>query len=140
MGCVLCIEYRLNRTTKETTKELTLKDTIFSAKVLDVYDGDTITISFFLGSSIYKKNLRINNLDTPEIRTKNIEEKTKGLEARDYLKKMILNKIVKIDCKGWDKYGRILGNVSYDKIDISEHMISKGYGYAYDGGKKIKMI
>ena len=74
-----------------------------TAKVVDVYDGDTIKVVFALNEKVFKFNCRITGVDTPEVRTKNKLEKEMGLKVRDELRKKILNKVVTIYCDEFDK-------------------------------------
>ena len=76
-----------------------------TAKVVSVYDGDTIKVVFSVFEKLFKFNCRIQGVDTPEIRTKNKQEKKFGLEIRDKLREKILNKVVIIECGDFDKYG-----------------------------------
>jgi endonuclease YncB( thermonuclease family) len=127
--------------TLENTPELTLVGHKCEAKVVDVHDGDTITLAFILNSTIYHKSCRVAGVDCAEIRTKNKEEKKLGLEATDFAKGIVLNKIIWAEFTDKeDKYGRLLatiypqqGGESLDKI-----LIRKGYGYEYHGEKKKK--
>ena len=79
-------------------------------------------------------------IDTPEIKTKNTYEKQLAVKARDFLRELILDKIVVIECLDFDKYGRLLGNlyIEGNEMSISNMMIEKGFAKAYDGGTKSK--
>ena len=117
-------------------KAFTLDGMEIDGKVTSVYDGDTVHIVFPVFNDLYRWNCRISGVDTPEIRTKNQNEKVKALEARDALRTLILGKIVKVKCGKFDKYGRLLVFIEYNDIDISTWLINCGYARAYDGGKK----
>ena len=131
----------------KTTKSLEtykLKGT-FRCKVVEVYDGDTITIILFNKCGFEKHKLRMYGYDSPEIKPKkNIpnrnQEIAKAIVARDKLRELILNKIVTFESQGYDKYGRLLGNIYMKnfckEININSYMIENGYGYKYFGGKK----
>ena len=122
--------------------DITLKDcdkfipAIRWAKVVKVYDGDTITIAACLDDKCYKFSTRILGIDTPEIRGKSVREKALAIEARDYLKTMIFEKMVELRDVSYDKYGRLLANVFFEDKSISEILIEKNYAVAYDGGTK----
>lgn len=103
------------------------------AKVIDVYDGDTITIAMWIGLQRFSFKLRLYGIDTPEIRS---PDKEKAIIARDYLKNIILHKKIKINFYKEEKYGRLLGTVFYNNININDHLIEKGYAKKYFGGKK----
>lgn len=115
------------------------RDKNIYARVYSVYDGDTISVIFKFNDEFIKYSCRIIEIDTPELRTKNKEEKKLGIEARDYLRSLILDKIVKLNVLNFDKYGRLLVRVFTDNNeDISKLMISGGYAKMYYGGKKSK--
>lgn len=107
----------------------------FDAKVVDVYDGDTVTLVFKF-YNYYKWKCRLDGIDTPELKTGN--NKDEAIKARDYLRSIILNKIVKISCGTFDKYGRLLVKILYDNNDINNLMITHGYAKLYLGGTKEK--
>lgn len=118
---------------------------IHYGRVVKVYDGDTITIVTTLHNgdmtpfmSLYKFNVRILGIDTPELKTKNIVEHDLGIVARDALVKLIMDKVVRLENVSYDKYGRILCNVFLDDLNVSEWLISKNYAVSYDGGTKVK--
>jgi len=108
------------------------------AKVVKVYDGDTVHVVFFYLDKYYKWICRISNVDTPELRTNNQEEKKKGYEVRDKLRELILDKIVQLDCHEFDKYGRLLVDITMDETRVDEWLIKNGYAKKYDGGTKEK--
>jgi micrococcal nuclease len=130
----------LLKCTKKNTPLFTMEDNEYFCKCVDVYDGDTITVAFKRSNEelIYKHKIRLLGIDTPEVRTKNLEEKKKGIEIRDILREKILNKIIFIKCGKFDKYGRLLAYV-YDedkKINFNKWLIDQGFAYEYNGGTK----
>ena len=127
----------LTKYTKDNTSFFEIKG-IHIAKVVDVYDGDTITVVLLIHKTPYKFKCRLNGIDTPEIRTKNLEEKEMGLKAKKFLSDNILNHIVSLKCDGWDKYGRLLITIFYNKQNINQMMIDNKFAYKYDGGTKQK--
>ena len=130
----------LENCTTKNTNAFSFNEKEFLGKCISVYDGDTITIAIkpFETEEIYKYNIRLSGIDTPEIRTKNLDEKKKGLEIRDLLREKILNKFIIIKCGKFDKYGRLLGDIyTEDKsIHINQLLIDNGYAYEYNGGTK----
>tara|TARA_Y100000389_G_scaffold69001_1_gene65549 strand:- start:8229 stop:8648 length:420 start_codon:yes stop_codon:yes gene_type:complete len=126
----------------KNTKELSFEGRICKAKVVEVYDGDTVKIVFPLieddENTLYKWNCRLINIDTPELRTRNIKEKNFGIIVRDNLREKILNKVVDIHCKDFDKYGRLLIEIFSENNSINEWLIDNSYAKKYDGGKKSK--
>ena len=111
-------------------------------KVVDVYDGDTVKIVFPLSDKeperLYRWNCRLINVDTPEIRTKNLKEKEYAKLVRDKLREKILQNIVTVQCKDFDKYGRLLVEIFYEDTNINQWLIDNQYAKQYDGGKKSK--
>ena len=106
--------------------------------VIKVYDGDTITIASKLNknSPIYRWSIRILGIDCPEIKGKNKNEKKVAIIARDTLSNLILHNKVDLKNISYDKYGRILCNVYYKKILISDWLLEKKLAVTYDGGTK----
>lgn len=108
-------------------------------KVIRVIDGDTIIGVFKFNSEFYKYNFRINGIDTPEIHSKNEYEKKIGLDAKNYVYNLLINKILFAEFLDFDKYGRILLNLYLDENNseqLSDHLINGGYAQKYDGGIK----
>ena len=112
-------------------------------------DGDTIDVTIDLGFDLYKKErVRIAGVDTPEKRTRNLEEKALGLDATNWMKKNLEDTIngddeltIRTELKGgMGKYGRLLGwlYVGDDAVSLNEQMIEQGYAWEYDGGTKKK--
>lgn len=110
------------------------------AKVLKVYDADTITVAFKFKDQIIRYNLRIDKIDSPELKSKNMEESSSAKLAQEYLSNLILNKIVQIKLKKFDKYGRILSDIflvsNENEKNIANILVNGGYVRQYDGKKK----
>jgi len=113
---------------------------IHSGKVVKVYDGDTITIaSKYPGvtdSPLYRFSVRLNGIDSAEIKGKTFAEKEQAILARDALSKLILNQIVVLKNLSTEKYGRILADVYLDDVHINQWMLDHKYAVPYDGGTK----
>ena len=116
-------------------------------KINKVVDGDTIDVTIDLGFDLFKKErVRVAGVDTPEKRTKNLEEKELGIDATNWLKKELEDVlagddelIVRTELHGGvGKYGRLLGwlYVGDEPVSLNEQMITQGYAHAYDGGTK----
>jgi len=124
----------------DNIEEMTFNGQTYTAKVVSVYDGDTVRVVFPFHDTLYKWNCRLIKIDTPEIRTKNIKEKEYGYKVRDILRNKILNKVVKVKCQDFDKYGRLLIEIfiqdNYHEISINEWLINNNYAFKYDGGTK----
>ena len=114
-----------------------------------VLDGDTIDVTIDLGFDLYKKErVRVAGVDTPEKRTRNLEEKELGIDATYWLQAKLEGAISGDDelsvrtelVGGVGKYGRLLGWLYIGDSDVSlnEQMIEQGYAWEYDGGTKQK--
>ena len=110
-------------------------------KVTKVVDGDTIDVIIDLGFDImYKSRVRLFGIDTPESRTRDLVEKKYGLMSKDFLKDKLKNaeKIVIKTHKGEEtgKFGRILGEIFCDNVNINQQMCDVGHAVAYYGQSK----
>ena len=115
-----------------------------------VLDGDTIDVTIDLGFDLFKKErVRIAGVDTPEKRTRDLEEKALGIDATNWLKKKLEDTIegdgdeltIRTELVGGTgKYGRLLGwlYINEDAVSLNEQMIEEGYAWEYDGGTKQK--
>ncbi len=112
-----------------------------------VLDGDTIDVTIDLGFDLFKKErVRIAGVDTPEKRTRNLEEKELGIHATNWLKDKLDGAIngdddlvIRTELDGGvGKYGRLLGwcYIGDSELSLNEQMITEGYAHAYDGGTK----
>jgi endonuclease YncB( thermonuclease family) len=126
----------------------------FKAKVVDIYDGDTITVVFRYKGELQQHRCRMLGYDSPEMKPlrskKNRDlEIVKAKEAQKALADLIDNKLVRIACHDFDKYGRLLIDMYVghpfafrlrfwkgNYIWTNQWMIDNGYGYAYQGGTK----
>ena len=114
-----------------------------------VLDGDTIDVTIDLGFDLYKKErVRIAGVDTPEKRTRDLEEKALGIDATNWLKEKLESTLAGDDelsirtelVGGVGKYGRLLGwlYIGDGDVSLNEQMIKEGYAWEYDGGTKQK--
>tara|TARA_B100000989_G_scaffold280809_1_gene244531 strand:+ start:1094 stop:1435 length:342 start_codon:yes stop_codon:yes gene_type:complete len=108
----------------------------YTAKITSVYDGDTVTGDVDLGFGIWikKQKFRLMGIDTPEIRTKDKDEKVRGYEARDRLRELILGKTVRIRSFGKGKYGRWLVDIWIEDMDtrsVNQLLILEGHADHY---------
>ena len=105
----------------------------YNAQVLEITDGDTIILEIDVGFKLKTiQKVRLLGVDTPELRSKNLEERNLALIAKQTLIDMILNKKVLIKTHKTDSFGRYLGDVFYNDINISTYLIEKGYGKKYE--------
>ena len=118
-------------------------------KINKVVDGDTIDVTIDLGFDLYKKErVRVAGIDTPEKRTRDLEEKALGIDATNWLKAKLAEAITGDDeltirtelSGGIGKYGRLLGwlYIGDGDVSLNEEMITEGYAWEYDGGTKQK--
>lgn len=134
------------------TSYFTFENQVHLAKVVYCYDGDTCHCVFKHDGSYYRFKIRMDGYDTPERRPskKNFPKekdrkiiKEKAMKAKERLEELILDKIVVLECKGEDKYGRLLGVIRFclnDDVSVNDMMVNEGYGYLYDGGTKDQSI
>ena len=120
---------------------------IYRGKLERVVDGDTIDALIDVGFDIWiKKRIRYSGIDTWESRTRNLEEKAKGLEAKARNKELLMEVSSKpgyfrLKSFGVGKYGRVLGEIYVEdkegkQYNINKTLISEGHAYIYEGGKK----
>ena len=161
-----CYNIKLNRELKKLNDDIELfdlKGREFTAKVVDVYDGDTCSIVIRLNNEWNKFKLRALGYDTPEMKPpKDADNRDElidmAIKSRNYYTSRITNcqidlnkhynkkelkellktntKLVQVKSHGWDKYGRFLGEIFVNKESINDEMVNKNYGYRYDGGTK----
>jgi micrococcal nuclease len=127
----------------EDTQEFTFP--IKGGRVIKVYDADTITIASKLPydtSPLYRLSVRLNGIDTPEMKGKDIseEEKAAAKVAREFVYNLVFNKYVRLENIESEKYGRILADVYIGDIHVNDLLLKERYAVKYDGGTKIKPI
>ena len=120
---------------------------IYRAKLDRVVDGDTVDALIDVGFDIwFKKRIRFMGLDTWESRTRDLEEKKRGLAAKARTKEL-LEKVssksgyFRLKSHGVGKYGRVLGEIFIMDNEgkqwyVNETLIAEGHAYVYDGGTK----
>jgi hypothetical protein len=164
-----CISYYDNKKLKILNNDIpffSLDGQTFQSKIVDIYDGDTCSIVIKLDGKYLKFKLRCLGYDSPEIKPPlNTENRLQlidlAIKSRNYfisrvtncdidllkhyskkeIKELIMNntKLVTLKTHGWDKYGRLLGEIFIDGININNEMVEKKYAYKYDGGTKEKI-
>tara|TARA_R100000234_G_scaffold119402_1_gene102224 strand:- start:907 stop:1323 length:417 start_codon:yes stop_codon:yes gene_type:complete len=117
----------------------------YKAKLDRVIDGDTIDVHIDLGFDItVHKRVRLAGIDTPESRTRDLEEKKLGLAAKYRLTEILDQGSLVVESKEVGKYGRVLGNLTIypDNLDlpinVNETLVKEGHATEYTGGKKLK--
>ncbi len=144
--------------------EFSLAGKTLPAKIVSCYDGDTFYAVVPLEGTLWKFNCRVSGYDTPEMKPPKNKvdrdvEKARAVKAKQALLSHICSgvpplettvtnieldaivakntRIIEMECKEFDKYGRVLVDVILgDKTRVSNWMVEKGYGYAYAGGTK----
>ena len=120
---------------------------IYRGKLERVVDGDTIDALIDVGFDVWvKKRIRYKGIDTWESRTRNLEEKKKGLAAKARNKQLLEEVSSKpgyfrLKSYGVGKYGRVLADIfimeaNGVQININDTLITEGHAYVYEGGKK----
>ena len=116
----------------------------FVKNVLKVVDGDTVDVEIDLGFDLTKKErVRLGGIDTPESRTRDLEEKKYGLAAKKFITEMLDDEggiVLKTQKDAEGKYGRILGELwrttNYADKSINQYLIDKHHAVAYHGQSK----
>ena len=112
---------------------------VYKAKLDRVVDGDTVDANIDLGFDIsINKRIRLAGIDTPETRTRNKEEKVKGLASKNRLIELLKDGTFILESKEVGKYGRVLGTLHVDDININKTLVKEGFAVEYWGGKKNK--
>ena len=114
----------------------------YTAKLQRVVDGDTCDALIDLGFDTWvKKRIRFKGVDTWECRTRDLEEKKKGLAAKEFTKNLLENSDdgkFALRSYGVGKYGRVLGElfVKGETKSVNDLLLENGHAYEYEGGKK----
>ena len=115
----------------------------YRCKPLRVVDGDTIDVNLDLGFNVWHKaRVRMLGIDTPESRTRNLEEKALGLASKARLKELLKGNKIEVECsKEKGKFGRVLGiawatDKAGNRIDCNNQLCAEGHARPYFGGKK----
>ena len=140
-----------------STPELSINGLKTYGRLIDVYDGDTVKVILPTFGSYYKFSIRLNDIDTCEIRSKDKILQNNGIEARDRLFELVTNikvitkndikktlesdvYLVWVDCCNKDKYGRVLANIYKDNDttkSFSEILLEEKLAYKYEGKTKL---
>ena len=140
-----------------STPSLSINGLKCYGRLIDVYDGDTVKVILPTFNSYYKFTIRLNGIDTCEIKSKDKILQDNGIKARDRVLELLTNNkkntkkdiknllesevfLVWVECFDNDKYGRILANIYKDKNEkksISEILLEEKLAYTYEGKKKL---
>ena len=114
----------------------------YKATVTRVIDGDTIDVDIHLGFDVVlsKQRIRLYGIDTPESRTRNKEEKIRGLISKDYVKdNCYVGSTIRLQSKERGKFGRILGSLyvpALSDVSFNQLLINENHARPYFGGSK----
>ena len=112
----------------------------YACKVNRIVDGDTVDVTLDLGFDIhFFSRVRLYGIDTPESRTRNKDEKARGLLSKKYLVESIADKEVVIKTKMKDsrgKYGRVLGEIWVGRKNLNKDMVKNHHAVSYHGQSK----
>jgi len=117
----------------------------YRCKVVKIVDGDTVDVDIDLGFGVWlkKERIRMFGIDTPESRTRDLDEKKYGLMAKDYITKLLDDEggiVLKTRKDAEGKYGRILGELwrttDFADTSINELMIKNHHAVSYHGQSK----
>ena len=119
----------------------------YKIRPVKIIDGDTIDAEIDLGFDIKtKKRIRFVGINTPESRTRDLEEKARGLAAKDRVKQLLEGcENVTLQSHGIGKFGRCLGEIMLDRVDgkdcltlksLNELLINEGHAVEYHCGKR----
>lgn len=107
------------------------------AKVIKVYDGDTITVATRLHNDkqaiVYRFPVRFRGIDAPEMKGGSPTECQKAVVSRDALSNLILGRIIELRNNGKEKYGRLLSDIYLDDLHVNKWMLEQKYAVAYNG-------
>jgi len=134
------------KTEKWIPEDVSWKDTVkfvppFTfGRVIKVYDGDTITIACVIAcdqkKTLYRMSVRLKGIDTPEIKTHDVNEYEVAMLAKTSLSKLIKGKMIRLVNTENDKYGRLLADVYLGELHLNQWLLDQHFAVAYDGGKK----
>lgn len=107
--------------------KFTLNGQTHYAKIVKVYDADSVNIVFNWNGSLTRWATRLAGINAPEIKGGSVEEKKKGIDARDWVRDNYLNKMVWVKCYDFEKYGRLLCDIYLEKngVSLSDILLEK---------------
>ena len=112
----------------------------YNCTVNRIVDGDTIDVTLDLGFSVlYKSRVRLYGIDTPESRTRDKDEKVRGLLSKEFLKQAVADEKVVLKTKLKDsrgKFGRVLAEVWVNGQNVNQNMVEENHAVAYFGHSK----
>uniref|UniRef100_A0A6C0LF39 TNase-like domain-containing protein n=1 Tax=viral metagenome TaxID=1070528 RepID=A0A6C0LF39_9ZZZZ len=140
-----------------STPELSVNGLKTFGRLVEIYDGDTVKVVLNAFGSYYKFTIRLNGIDTCEMKSKDKVLQEYGVKARDRLFEILTDKrvitkndiktildtdvyLVWVECCAKDKYGRVLANIYKNKDDnksVSDILLDEKLAYKYEGKTKL---
>lgn len=121
----------------DLSKPYTLEGRSVLGRVSRVIDGDSLHVSMPIDGHVWTFPCVIRNIDCPEIRTKNIEEKALGFKAKKHVEEILSKKIISLDLGEFDSFGRLLVSIhTSDGVNVADSLVENGFARVYNGGKK----
>lgn len=114
------------------------------ARVINIYDPDTITIAFEHNQEVIKINVRLEGIDAPELKSSNEAESHACVIGAKRLEELIGDKVIRVEFGKFDKYGRpmvrlyTLEPLEESLTCINEYLLKYQYVREYSGEKKVK--
>ena len=116
----------------------------YDCEVTYIVDGDTCDVTIDLGFKIFHKaRIRLYGINTPESRTRDKEEKYRGLQAKARFKDLVKDRPTRLFSHGKGKYGRVLGEILFESkkvedkwINVNKQLVKEGHAVEYHGGKR----
>lgn len=111
------------------------------AKVVKVYDGDTITIACKYpkrSKNLYRFPVRLAGIDAPEMNAVSDTERLEAINSKQGLHNLIFNETVRLDNIRIEKYGRLLADVYLYDLHVNSWLLDNNYAVPYNGGAKLK--
>jgi endonuclease YncB( thermonuclease family) len=108
-----------------------------NCRVERVVDGDTVDLLVDCGFGIFcRKRIRLAGINCPESRTRDLEEKALGKAATKRMEELLEGGAVDLESHEIGKFGRVLGTLWIDLLNINELMIAEGHAVPYHGGQR----
>ena len=106
-------------------------------RVIDVYDGDSLTVLCSLGGELWRVSVRLRGVDCPEMRGRGPRERTAAIAVRDAVRAKCVDAICQLYAHGNDKYGRLIADVELpDGRDLAQFLLDAKLGRAYAGAAR----
>jgi len=98
-----------------------------SGKVIYIVDGDTFDVACVYDKRVVKFRIRLEGIDTPELRSKSEVEKKHAVDAKQALTDLIMGKIIFIGRVKWGPFGRLICTVYHSDVNICDYMVNNKF-------------